>query len=65
MDKRGNPCYMCERRQQGCHSSCEDYKKFSQVRAERGRLIRKKRAENEMVTSILVKAAEKTKERKR
>lgn len=28
------PCYNCERRSAGCHSSCEDYKDFAQERRE-------------------------------
>lgn len=23
-----NPCYMCEKRNVGCHGPCEDYKRF-------------------------------------
>jgi hypothetical protein len=29
MEKR-NPCYECEKRVLGCHSTCEEYKAFSE-----------------------------------
>lgn len=65
MNPKKSPCYMCERRKPLCHSECPDYKAFSQERADRSRLICKKRAEQSMVTSVLVKAAEKTMKEKR
>lgn len=54
------PCYGCDKRHSGCHSFCEDYKAYSKARADRSRMIYKKRAEERMVTGVLVKAAEKT-----
>ena len=28
MTKRKSPCYKCDRRCEGCHGSCEDYKAY-------------------------------------
>lgn len=30
MEKRKVPCHNCEKRVLGCHSTCEDYKAFSE-----------------------------------
>jgi hypothetical protein len=64
MCKESDPCYMCERRHvtsdYNCHSNCPDYKAYKQAREERAKVIYKKRAEEAMVTNVLVKAAEKT-----
>lgn len=58
------PCYGCERRRASegynCHIDCPDYKAYSKARADRSRMICKKRAEERMVNGVLVKAAEKT-----
>lgn len=29
---RKSPCYNCENRSEGCHSSCEEYKEFAEAR---------------------------------
>lgn len=69
MDKKGNPCYGCPRRwattKDNCHSSCKEYKDWAQAKAEEAAMIRKKKAEEAEVVGVLVKAAEKTNERKR
>lgn len=31
MIKPNSPCKSCEKRTIGCHSSCEDYKKYSEL----------------------------------
>jgi hypothetical protein len=64
MDNK-SPCYGCERRKPLCHGSCEEYKAFAKARADRSRIICKKRAEESAVTGVLVKAAEKTMKEKR
>ncbi len=54
------PCYGCERRQSGCHSSCESYKEYSEKNAERVKLLRNKRAENAIFTDTRIRAIHKT-----
>lgn len=64
MDKRGNPCYMCEKRwatsKDSCHSSCEAYKAFKQKRADQSRVICKKRADEAMITEVRIRSIQKT-----
>lgn len=48
------PCYGCERREPLCHSSCEDYKRFCKAREEEAKAIRKKRADEAMVTGVFI-----------
>ena len=63
MCKESNPCYGCDRRQKGCHSSCEDYEAYRQANNERAEIIRQKKAEEALVTDTreraLLKAARK------
>lgn len=33
-----NPCYLCPRRQAGCHGKCEEYQSWAARRAEISRL---------------------------
>ena len=54
------PCYGCERRDAHCHSSCEDYKKFSKSRGEELSLLRKKRADDAMMTDVKMRSIEKS-----
>lgn len=54
------PCYGCDKRHSDCHSFCDEYKAYSKARADQSKMICKKRAEESMVTGVLVKAAEKT-----
>lgn len=35
-----SPCYQCTRRELGCHSKCEDYKKIDERNKLKRRLIR-------------------------
>ena len=66
LDNKKTPCYGCERRDAHCHSSCEDYKRFSQEREKELEALRKKRNEEGMVTDVIIKAKEKIlKERRR
>lgn len=58
------PCYGCDKRKPLCHGSCEEYKAYAQDRADMAKMIRFKRNQEAMVTSVLVKAAEKTKRNK-
>jgi hypothetical protein len=48
------PCYGCERRNAHCHSSCEDYKKFKQMRDEENAVIRKHKEEDRDFTSVRI-----------
>jgi len=41
------PCKDCEKRQLGCHSTCEDYKEFSKYCAEKNAFLRNTKV-NEM-----------------
>ena len=59
MMDNGAPCYRCEERHSGCHSSCERYKEFSQKRAEELSMIRKKKADEAMVTAVLINSIKK------
>ena len=66
LDSKKTPCYGCERRNAHCHSSCEDYKRFSQAREKELEALRKKRNEEGMVTDVIIKSKEKVlKERRR
>ena len=56
----GAPCYRCEERHSGCHSSCERYKEFSQKRAEELSMIRKKKADEAMVTAVMINSIKKS-----
>ena len=53
-DNKKAPCYGCERRDAHCHSSCEDYKRFSQERVKELEAIRKQKADEAMVTAVMI-----------
>jgi len=40
-----NCCYKCDRRHMSCHSTCEDYKKYSDALKQKREIERKKRME--------------------
>lgn len=70
LDNKKTPCYGCQRRwattKDNCHSSCEDYKRFSQAREKELEALRKKRNEEGMVTDVRIKVIEKiVKDRRR
>lgn len=44
-----NPCYKCERRKATCHSTCEDYKAYSEERKK----IRHERRVTGDLTSVI------------
>jgi len=48
-----NCCYNCEKREVGCHSGCEAYKKF---RAEMDEISKKRMHENDVQNMLLTKA---------
>lgn len=53
------PCYNCERRSAGCHSSCESYKEYRDKMTEKNDAIRKKKAEEELLTDTRIRSIEK------
>lgn len=59
-----SPCYGCQRRwattKDSCHSSCKEYKEFSEERNEELTLQRKKREEDAMVTAVLINSIKKS-----
>lgn len=59
MDKNA-PCYGCERRKPLCHGSCEDYKKFCQEREKELEVVRKQKADEAMVTTVLINSLKKS-----
>lgn len=57
---RSVPCYGCDKRCAGCHSSCESYKEYhDKVTAER-EAIRKKKEAEAMMTDTRIRSMEKT-----
>jgi hypothetical protein len=57
---RSVPCYNCDKRSASCHSSCEDYRAFTQARADRAKVIQKQKAEDRMVTEVRIRSIIKT-----
>ena len=59
MDKNV-PCYGCDKRITGCHSSCESYKEYHERNAARAELLRSKRTANAIFTDTRIRAINKT-----
>jgi hypothetical protein len=59
MSKLKVPCYGCENRHQGCHSSCETYKTFQRENLERNRQIREAKEKDAMITGVKIRSLNK------
>lgn len=57
---RSVPCYNCDKRSVGCHSSCESYKEYRKKISEKQEAIRKKKDEEEMLTDTRIRSMKKT-----
>lgn len=60
-----NPCKDCTRRYSGCHSNCEDYKKFRQALDERNALIRQERGRIDNIRDGIIESRRRVIRRKR
>lgn len=58
------PCYMCEKRHNGCHSECESYKQYHDKIVAKREIENKKRAEEAILTDLRANAAYKQKKKK-
>lgn len=58
------PCYGCDKRHVGCHSSCESYKEYQKKIAEQREAIRKKKDEEAILASVHVRALDKANKKK-
>lgn len=58
------PCYKdgkdCTKRTSTCHSTCPEYKKYHDKNTEERETIRKKKAEEAMLTDTRIRSMEKT-----
>ena len=59
-----NPCYNCEKRVVGCHSSCIDYKSFREEKDRLKNKIRAEKATHNYAVERQVRIAEETAGRK-
>lgn len=48
-------CYGCNKRQPGCHDSCEEYKRQKQINDDRKAVERRKREEENAPTEYSIK----------
>lgn len=64
MRKESDPCYGCSKRsvtvEHNCHSDCPEYKIFRDGLDEHNEMIRKKKAEDAMITDVRIRSFEKT-----
>ncbi|MBQ2390914.1 MAG: hypothetical protein II306_04015 [Clostridia bacterium] len=64
MCKENDPCYGCTKRsvtsEHNCHSDCPEYKIFRDAKNERNETIRKKKAEEAMMTDVRIRSIERT-----
>lgn len=58
-----NPCYKCEDRHVGCHSTCEKYKEFCKECAVIRNKIYAARSEQKMMDDFQFRCVERTKKR--
>ena len=54
-----NCCYNCQKRKAHCHTTCEEYKKFSEENAKRRDELGKQRASEQGVYEHVQKSVEK------
>ena len=57
------PCYKCDKRRVGCHSICDEYKAYEQIRHEINEQINRKRDEDYMMYEVKAKGIKKTKKK--
>ena len=50
-EQKNRPCYKCEKRCVGCHSTCPDYKDFDEANKIRRDMLLKRHLENQMMIS--------------
>lgn len=64
MCKEKDPSYGCGKRsvtiEHNCHSDCPEYKIFRDAKNERNEAIRKKKAEEAMMTDVRIRSIERT-----
>lgn len=62
MCKEKDPCYGCTKRsvtsEHNCHSDCPEYKIFRDGLDEHNEMIRKKKAEEAMMTDVCIRSIE-------
>lgn len=67
--REDDPCYGCERRygdsKYNCHSDCPDYLAKKEGRRARAELIRKKKAEDALLTDFRIKSMTRISKEKR
>ena len=59
------PCYGCEKRHNGCHSSCAGYKTYQDKRIAKNKIIREGRAKEGMIDEVRLAAIQKVTGKKR
>lgn len=67
--REDDPCYGCERRygdsKYNCHSDCPDYLAIKEKKSARAELIRKKKAEDALLTDFRIKSMTRISKEKR
>lgn len=63
--KKKNPCFDCQKRNPGCHSSCADYQEWIRKWNERKRVIFEEKKRESTLDNTKVTAVEKTKKKRR
>ena len=59
------PCYECAKRYNGCHSSCAEYKAYSDEKAARAKIIREGKAREGMMDEVRFSTIQKVSGKKR
>lgn len=59
------PCYKCEKRHSGCHSSCPEYAEFHKKRTDHLEAMQKIKNDEKIFDSVHIRGVEKVKKRKK